>query len=377
MAKNKDETTTTTKKETIDKFLNRVNTLKYSSSFTDSQIHKNKYEVSTPLPMLNAILSGKLDGGFGAGVHALAAPSAHFKSNIALIMVGSFLKQFEDSRVIFYDSEFGITEDYLIKMNIDPDRVIHKPIKSVENLTNDITILLDEYEKGEVDTKIIILIDSIGNLRTDKEHRDRLEEKDTQDMTKEKKMKAMFGSVMPRLVINNIPMIVISHTYDTIGLFSKTEVTGGNGLKYNANNIYTISKNTVKDKETKEIEETNFVMKVYKSRFVKESKTVTLQCESGKGVDKLSGILDYAIKANMITKHHGGWYQLTDPITGELLDKKYRESEIMTLEFFRPIVTDPYFKKFIESEFKLSIDIDRISDDNEKSRYSMSSWIFP
>ena len=72
-----------------------------SKFFTDDNL------ISLPVPIMNLAYSGKLDGGFGPGMHLVCGPSKHFKSNLCLVAVKAFIDKLAEGRVIFYDSEFG------------------------------------------------------------------------------------------------------------------------------------------------------------------------------------------------------------------------------------------------------------------------------
>lgn len=85
----------------------RVDSLDNSKFFGKTEF------IPTDIPMLNVALSGRIDGGLTPGLTVIAGPSKHFKSNYALVMVASFLKKYPDAVCLFYDSEFGITPDYL------------------------------------------------------------------------------------------------------------------------------------------------------------------------------------------------------------------------------------------------------------------------
>ena len=61
--------------------------IKAADILSESKIFKNTDITPTPVPMINAALSGDLDGGLTAGLTVLAGPSKHFKTSFALLMV--------------------------------------------------------------------------------------------------------------------------------------------------------------------------------------------------------------------------------------------------------------------------------------------------
>jgi hypothetical protein len=69
--------------------------------------------------------------------------------------------------------------------------------------------------------KVIIVIDSIGNLASKKELEDAINEKAVADMSRAKALKGLFRMATPYLTMKNIPLLAVNHTYKEIGLFPK------------------------------------------------------------------------------------------------------------------------------------------------------------
>lgn len=196
----------------------------YTDSLDESKFFNNRDEILTMVPMLNVALSGHLDGGLKAGITMFAGPSKHFKTGLALICAEAFLKKYPDAIMLFYDSEAGAPKSYFESMNIDTSRVVHTVIKNIEELKFDIVSQLENLSR---DDKVVIVIDSIGNLASKKEIEDAINEKSVADMTRAKALKSLFRIVTPYLNVLDIPMLVINHTYKEIGLFPKDIVGGG------------------------------------------------------------------------------------------------------------------------------------------------------
>lgn len=166
--------------------------------------------VPTPVPMVNVALSGSINGGITGGITTLAGPSKHFKTNFSLLAVASYLADDPEAVCLFYDSEFGSPPDYFKSFGIDIDRVMHIPVKDAEEFQFDIIAQLQEIKRKD---KVIIVLDSLGNLASKKELEDAKNEKSVQDMSRAKKFKGLFRMVTPYLKMNDIPMFVINHTY--------------------------------------------------------------------------------------------------------------------------------------------------------------------
>lgn len=195
-----------------------------SSQLDESRYFKDPVLTTTQVPMINVALSGSLDGGLGSGLTVLAGPSKHFKTSFALLMAAAYLLKHEDGVLMFYDSEFGSPQSYFESFGIDPKRVLHIPIKDVEELKMDLVNQLNDIDRKD---KVIILIDSIGNLASKKELEDAINEKSVTDMSRAKSIKGLFRMVTPYLTIKDVPCIAINHTYQEMGLFPKAVVSGG------------------------------------------------------------------------------------------------------------------------------------------------------
>jgi hypothetical protein len=199
-------------------------TTKHAAMLYDSVMFKDKDIISTDIPVINIAFSGELDGGIISGLTLLAGPSKVFKSMLALVCVKAFLDKYKDAVCIFYDSEGGITPDYLCSLGIDPTRVVHIPIEHIEMLKFDIVKQLQEVDRKD---KVIIVIDSIGNTASLKELEDAINEKSVAEMQRAKSIKGLFRMVTPSLVTKDIPCIAICHTYQEMGLYPKQIISGG------------------------------------------------------------------------------------------------------------------------------------------------------
>ena len=138
----------------------------------------------------------------------------HHNTSFALVMAKAYLDKHEDAIILFYDSEFGSPREYFEAYDIDTARVLHTPIKHVEELKFD---LINQLEQITQEDKVIIVIDSIGNLASKKELEDAINEKSVADMSRAKALKGLFRMATPYLTMNDIPMVAINHTYQEIG----------------------------------------------------------------------------------------------------------------------------------------------------------------
>jgi RecA/RadA recombinase len=329
--------------------LKKGSTIKESSILSKSQFFTEKDMIQTSVPMVNVALSGNLDGGLTPGLTMFAGPSKHFKTAFALLMASAYMEKYKDAVVLFYDSEFGTPQSYFDTFNIDTDRVLHTPITDVEQLKHDIMVQLQQIEKGN---KVIIILDSIGNLASKKEVDDATEGKSVADMSRAKQMKSLFRMVTPHLTIKDIPMIVVNHTYKEIGLYPKDIVGGGTGSYYSADTIWILGRQ--QEKTGTEITGYNFIINVEKSRFVREKSKIPVAVSFDGGIQKYSGLMDIALEGNFVSKPSNGWYSKVDQETGEVNPLRKRFDDTQNAEFWDDILASEKFKEYVRKRYEIT-----------------------
>ena len=329
--------------------IKKNSSIKESAILAKSKFFTNKDMISTSVPIINVALSGKLDGGLTPGLTMWAGPSKHFKTAFSLLMAKSYLDKYPDSALLFYDSEFGTPQSYFDSFGIDTNRVLHTPLTDIEQLKFDVMQQLKDLDRND---KLIIIIDSIGNLASKKEVDDALDGKSVADMSRAKQIKSLFRMVTPHLSMKDIPMIVVNHTYKTMELYSKDVVGGGTGSYYSADNIFIIGRQ--QEKEGTEVVGYNFIINVEKSRYVKEKSKIPVTVSFNGGISKWSGLLDIAIESGHVVKPSNGWYSKVDKETGEIDEKKFREKDTDTKDFWIPILKQKSFQQFVEDKYRVA-----------------------
>ena len=342
--------------------LRKNSTIKDVQAVSDSQFFAPAEFIKTPIPIINLAFSAKVTGGFTSGLTVIAGPSKHFKSNLGLVLVASYLRKHEDGVCVFFDTEFGITPEYLAAMGIDTERVLHVPIEHVEQLKFEMVKQLDGLEKKD---NVMFFVDSVGNLASKKEVEDALNEKSVADMTRAKALKSLFRIVTPTLRTKEVPCVVINHTYETQEMFSKTVVSGGTGIYYSANTIFIVGRS--QEKDGTELAGYKFTINIEKSRAVREKLKFPFIVNFDGGIDPFSGLLDFAVDFGIVVKPNQQWYTrvLADENGEEIKDKKWRASETSTMEFWRPLLGSKEFRDYLEQRFALGQEdmIDRTTAD--------------
>ena len=329
--------------------LKKNTTIKDTAILAKYKLFAAKDMIQTKIPVVNVAFSGDLDGGFIPGLTMWAGPSKHFKTAFSLLMAKAYQDKYQDGVVLFYDSEFGTPQNYFTSFGIDMEQVIHTPVTDVEQLKFDIMNQLSNIERGE---RVMIVIDSIGNLASKKEVEDALEQKSVGDMTRAKQIKSLFRMVTPHLTLKDIPMVVVNHTYKEIGLYPKDIVGGGTGSYYSADNIYILGRQ--QEKDGADLIGYNFIINVEKSRYVREKARIPVTVRFDGGISKYSGLLDMALESGHVTKPSMGWYAKVDRSTGAIDGKKWRIADTESPEFWDSILADDSFKDWIRKTYQFS-----------------------
>ena len=346
--------------------LKKNTTIKDTAILAKSKFFAAKDMIQTSIPVVNVAFSGDLDGGFTPGLTMWAGPSKHFKTAFSLLMAKAYQVKYPDSVILFYDSEFGTPQNYFTSFGIDTDRVVHTPITDVEQLKFDIMQQLSNIERGE---RVMIVIDSIGNLASKKEVEDAMDGKSVADMSRAKQIKSLFRMVTPHLTLKDIPMVVVNHTYKEIGLYPKDIVGGGTGSYYSADNIYILGRQ--QEKDGTDLIGYNFIINVEKSRYVREKAKIPVTVRFDGGISKYSGLLDMALESGHVTKPNVGWYAKVNTSTGEVESKKWRMADTESADFWDSILADESFKEWVRTNYQFSAAvagslIDEVVDDGHE-----------
>lgn len=216
---------------------------------------KEKTFITTGVYLLDAALSGRLLGGGIATnrITAFAGESGAGKSFLCYSCTRQAQKL--GYSVIYIDTEQAIDLEDMPKFGINVSLEKFRLIRTnkVEDVNITLTQLIDELKEQKLAgyelPKLMIVLDSLGQMASNKEKEDLLKGSIKQDMTKAKALGSMFRSINTDLGYLEIPLLVANHTYLTLDLFPKEVLKGGNGLLYSASVIGFMSKSKLKTGE--------------------------------------------------------------------------------------------------------------------------------
>lgn len=137
------------------------------------------------------------------------------KSFVCLNVVREAQKKGYD--VVYCDTEGAIDKSSALKFGIDANKIRYQPIKTVSQFQTFVANLVDMVNKarakGEA-PKILLILDSLGMLSTDKEIADAIRGHNAADMgAKAKELRKLFRVITLDLTAAKIPLICTNHVY--------------------------------------------------------------------------------------------------------------------------------------------------------------------
>jgi len=240
----------------LDKQLSKIDGFEMGSILEENEFSEVTEWISMGNYLLNAQVSGSLFGGVPNNRSmGIAGDPSTGKTFLCMNIVREAQKTGYD--VIYCDTEGAIDRNMAKKFAIDTRRVRYQPIKGINDFKIFVTNLVDKIKtarKDGAEPKIMIILDSLGMLTTDKETADALKGKAVMDMgLRSKEMRALFRAITLDLTGVKIPLICTNHTTTAgIGSFMTTkEVSGGDGPIFSMSNVIMLSKAQLKENDTK------------------------------------------------------------------------------------------------------------------------------
>jgi len=255
--------------------------------------------------ILNALLGGSIYSGIASNkVIAFCGAPQTGKSFVVLGIVKNFLDINPNSVVIYFESEGALTKQIIADRGIDITRMAIIPVDTVQNFRTQILKVLEKYEQQDKNSrqKLLICLDSLGQLASEKEVFDASSGKDITDMSRAKIIKGLFRILTLKLAKVDVPLIITNHTYKEIGSMYPQEImSSGMGLAYAASTIVFLSRR--KERDGDEIVGNILHCKNFKNRLAKENKVVDVLLTYDKGLNRYYGLVDLALQAGLFQKN--------------------------------------------------------------------------
>ena len=332
----------------MDKLL-KNSTIKLTSPLIDTTIINEADPIPTKIPMLNLALSGKLKGGSLPGIVQLCGCSKTFKSSFALTLASSFLDSDPNAIVVFFDSEFGTRKEYFEAFGCDISRILWVPFQDIEELTFEYVKQLDSITE---DDKVMFVCDSLG-LSSSKRERENIENQLSKtDLSRPKAIRALFRTITPKILLKKKHAIFINHIYMTLETYAQVQISGGEGSILASNTILVITKRKAKDGEDHVGYE--FVLKVFKSRCIRDNVSIPIRVTFEGGIANYSGLSVLAESLGIISKGRDGrsGAYIYNSLSGEQVKSLFRDVD-SDEEFWELIFKETDLEYQIENMYKL------------------------
>lgn len=339
--------------------------------------------IDTGCMALNAIISGSLFKGIPRGrITGISGPSQSGKTLICKKIIAQAQKMGYFAAV--FDTEVAIDGIGAESIGVDPTRVRHYPVETVEQCRNQIVRWLDNVIAYKVanpnkPVKMIGIIDSLGNLASTKELEDAAKGKDAADMgLRAKALKSMLRCITYKAAKAGVPIVFTNHTYENPADTNPSLVkimSGGKGAVYLASILIQLDLKQEKNEEVKEKMKKMFAKKngkeyvepekgekgeeddipvsdtiaishningitmsalTVKNRFVPPFLKTSVYLNFKTGLDKYAGLLDMAEAFNIIVARGPVWKWVND---------KVKDDQWESAGYRRVFEKDPVFWK--------------------------------
>jgi RecA/RadA recombinase len=338
MAKNKKEIDNSFNDGSIGDAFKILDDLNPDAAFLDENSLSTVNEwIDTGCMALNAIISGSLYGGIPVGrITGFAGPQACGKT----LMVNKIMAnaQKKGMHVVYFDTENALDKDTAENLGCDPSKIKHCPIEIIEECRNQMVKFLKTVVEKGLQGKVIIAIDSLGNLISAREAKIIEDGKDSADMgARAVSLKSMLRAITHAAAKANCPIIFTNHTYDNPGALYPTLVksqSGGSGPLYMSSVLVQMAtkqervsrsdnKNATDDVTPLSKDVNGLTMRALttKNRFIPPFLECEMYLNFRSGISKYSGLLEMAEGYGVIHKQ-GHRYAIGEEVLGFYKDWK-------------------------------------------------------
>lgn len=210
----------------IDSLFSMVKSIDDSAEIIADSYYSNIQEwVPSGNYILNATMSGDLFKALPSGrIISLVGKSGVGKSYLAC----SFAReaQYMGYIPIVLDSEGAYDADFVKRIKVDPTKLIIKKVNTILETSQFIANVCNKLEEQQNKTghhdKVLFILDSLGNLTSEKEREDTLSGSSKADFTKAKDAKAMFRVIATPIAKLQCIMICCNHVYDSMSFIPQS-----------------------------------------------------------------------------------------------------------------------------------------------------------
>ena len=334
---------------------------------------------------LNWVISKSIFRGLPLGrVVLFSGDAGSGKSMVAL----SMMREPSIDYIIYLDSEGGgVTTGFAKFLGLDTSKILYSEIDTVEDLIARMGKVVDILEKNKTNKKVLMVVDSVSMLSTDREK----DPNKGEDMgNKAKTTRKFFRQYIRKMQKLNICCVLTAHLTENIGGYGPAKTTSGGGtilkfaptieVRFNRVNADSDVEKTARGAKTIAIR-----AEIEKSRLGTYGKRVKFILDMERGLDSYAGLFDILrdyefiipaasdfekqIEEQSVPKRSSGWwcFKPWDEFAGKV-QKLIVEKELTTSGKFREsqisewATANPWFMEEIQTMLE-SIDHE---EENEK-----------
>jgi RecA/RadA recombinase len=286
----------------------------WGSTLSESALSIVDEWIDTGSYALNAIVSGSCYKGIQCGrVIGFAGPSGCGKTLMCMKIIANHLKKDPSNIAVVFDSEIAVDAQTARNLGADPSRIKHYPVNTVNNTRNQVLKLLNNIIDAGLQKKVMIVVESLGNLAGGKEVADAEKGKDAADMgLRAKDIKGFLRVITIPAAVAKTTVLFTNHTYsDPANMYPSAieNQSGGEGPIYLASLIVQLGFKREKNENDFEDEKIIAVAKkvggitmhalTTKNRFIPHMLTTDLYLNFKTGLDRYSGLFEIAKSLNI------------------------------------------------------------------------------
>jgi RecA/RadA recombinase len=299
--------------------INEINP--YATYLNESTLSSVSEWIDTGSLVLNAQISGSLYGGIPDGrVVQFAGASQTGKSYFIQKIIANAQKA--GKTVVIFDSENAIDQESAKGFGIDASKVKYVPALTVENTRNAIMKLLKNAKEKNLDGKLVIVIDSLGNLESELGEKRIDADNNASDMgSLAKAIKSLLKTCTNWGRLTRTPIILTNHIFDNPAeMFPSLEknMAGGKAAVYLPSVTLQLARKAAKDDGGKTIDadlaasQKSFSGVIIRSlsvknRFTKQYLEVEMYLSFSRGLDRYYGLLE-VMKGMGVVENKGSIY---------------------------------------------------------------------
>jgi RecA/RadA recombinase len=273
--------------------------------------------IDTGCYMLNALCSGSIFGGVPANrITIIGGGPASGKTYFLLSIARHFQEMHDNGVVAHFETEGAVDKTLMSGRGLDLNRVLFHEPDTIEKFRAQSIKLLSAYMAvPDPDGKrfpLMMVLDSLSSLYTEKEKKEAEGETGVKDMTKPGLIRSTFH-ILTRTYLAGagVPLIMSNHIYNSMDPYGDPVVfSGGLGAIYAASTAIALSKKKDRDKKN-EVVGNIITATAKKARLGKENAKVDIKLSYSTGMDRHYGLIELGESAGVFTRS-GSYYGMPD-----------------------------------------------------------------